>query len=27
MVSNEFAFCTISDDLTMASRHMEPYDL
>lgn len=27
MVSNEFAFCTIYDGLTMASRHMEPYDL
>lgn len=27
MTSNEFAFCTIYDGLTMASRHMEPYDL
>ena len=27
MVSNEFAFCTIYDGLTVASRHMEPYDL
>jgi len=27
MVSNEYAFCTIYDGLTMASRHMEPYDL
>ena len=27
MSSNEFAFCTIYDGLTVASRHMEPYDL
>ena len=27
MTSNEYAFCTIYDGLTMASRHMEPYDL
>ncbi len=27
MTSNEFAFCTIYDGLTMASRHLEPYDL
>ena len=27
MVSNEYAFCTIYDGLTLASRHMEPYDL
>jgi len=27
MTSNEFAFCTIYDGLTVASRHMEPYDL
>ena len=27
MTSNEFAFCTIHDGLTMASRHLEPYDL
>ena len=27
LVSNEFAFCTIYDGLTVASRHMEPYDL
>ncbi len=27
LVSNEFAFCTIHDGLTLASRHMEPYDL
>jgi len=27
MTSNEFAFCTIYDGLTLASRHMEPYDL
>ena len=27
MTSNEFAFCTIYDGLTLASRHLEPYDL
>ena len=27
MTSNEFAFCTIHDGLTVASRHLEPYDL
>ena len=27
MTSNEFAFCTIYDGLTVASRHLEPYDL
>ena len=27
MTSNEFAFCTIHDGLTLASRHLEPYDL
>ena len=27
MTSNEYAFCTIYDGLTVASRHMEPYDL
>ena len=27
MVSNEYAFCTIYDGLTLASRHLEPYDL
>ena len=27
LTSNEFAFCTIHDGLTLASRHMEPYDL
>lgn len=27
MVSNEYAFCIINDGLTLASRHMEPYDL
>lgn len=27
LVSNEYAFCTIHDGLTVASRHMEPYDL
>ena len=27
MVSNEYAFCTIHDGLTLASRHLEPYDL
>ena len=27
LVSNEFAFCTIYDGLTVASRHMEPNDL
>ena len=27
MVSNEFAFCTIHDGMTLASRHLEPYDL
>ena len=27
MTSNEFAFCIINDGLTVASRHMEPYDL
>lgn len=25
--SNEYAFCTIYDGLTLASRHLEPYDL
>jgi len=25
--SNEYAFCTIYDGLTVASRHLEPYDL
>ena len=27
MASNEYAFCTIYDGLTVASRHLEPYDL
>ena len=27
MSSNEYAFCTIHDGLTVASRHLEPYDL
>ena len=27
MVSNEYAFCIINDGLTLASRHLEPYDL
>ena len=27
MTSNEYAFCTIYDGLTLASRHLEPYDL
>lgn len=27
IVSNEYAFCTIYDGLTVASRHLEPYDL
>jgi hypothetical protein len=27
LVSNEYAFCTIYDGQTVASRHMEPYDL
>ena len=27
LTSNEFAFCIINDGLTVASRHMEPYDL
>jgi len=27
MSSNEYAFCTIYDGLTVASRHLEPYDL
>ena len=27
LTSNEFAFCTIYDGLTVASRHLEPYDL
>ena len=27
MMSNEYAFCTIYDGLSVASRHMEPYDL
>ena len=27
MTSNEYAFCTIYDGLTVASRHLEPYDL
>ena len=27
MTSNEYAFCTIYDGLSVASRHMEPYDL
>ena len=27
LVSNEYAFCTIHDGLTVASRHLEPYDL
>ena len=27
MTSNEYAFCIINDGLTVASRHMEPYDL
>lgn len=27
MTSDEFAFCTIHDGLTLASRHLEPYDL
>ena len=27
MTSNEYAFCTIHDGLTVASRHLEPYDL
>ena len=27
LTSNEFAFCTIHDGLTLASRHLEPYDL
>ena len=27
LMSNEYAFCTIYDGLTVASRHMEPYDL
>ena len=27
LTSNEYAFCTIHDGLTVASRHLEPYDL
>ena len=27
LTSNEYTFCTIHDGLTVASRHMEPYDL
>ncbi|MBO6144372.1 MAG: hypothetical protein J6O54_03825 [Prevotella sp.] len=27
MTSNEYSFCTIHDGLTVASRHLEPYDL
>lgn len=27
LASNEYAFCTIYDGLTVASRHLEPYDL
>ena len=27
MTTNEYAFCTIHDGLTLASRHLEPYDL